>query len=158
MIATSDQLRPLKAAAPTDVARLELLEERVDVSRRIVAGQTVRVATTTQFREQQVDETLMRETADVERVPVGRIVDAVPDTRHEGDVTIIPVVEEVLVLERRLFLKEEVRIRRIRTTEVRRETVQLRQQVATITRSGTSAATDAARPSHQPTSEERAHP
>ena len=120
--------------APVEEAVLELAAEEVAVSRRTVQGQTVRIATTTRLREQQVAEELARETVEVERVAVGRIVDATPATRDEGDVTIIPVMEEVLVVERRLVLKEEIRIRRIRTTEVHRETVQLRQQSATITR------------------------
>lgn len=47
----------------------------------------------------------------------------------------ISVVEEVLVLERRLVLKEEIRLRRVRTTEQHRETVMLREQQAVIERS-----------------------
>ena len=128
---------------PADLDVLELLEERAEVSRRIVTGQTVRVSTATRWREQLVDELLARETVDVERVPIGRVVNAIPDVRQEGDVTIVPVMEEVLVLERRLVLKEEVRIRRVRTTEQHRETVQLRQQVATVTRAEAGAAATA---------------
>ena len=122
---------------------LQLLEENAVVSRRVIAGATVRVARTTELREQQVDETLSRETVDIERVPIGRVVDAIPDVRQEGDVMIVPVMEEVLVLERRLVLKEEVRIRRVRTTEMHRETVQLRQQVATVIRAEAGAAATA---------------
>lgn len=48
--------------------------------------------------------------------------------------TIMPVVEEVVVVERRLILKEEIRIRRVRTMEHHRETVALRTQDAVITR------------------------
>ena len=106
---TPGQFCPVRKAAPAEAARLDLPEECVDVSRHIVVGQTMRVAKTTQLREQQVDEVLTRATVDVERVSVGSIVDAIPETRQEGDVTIVPVVEEVLVLERRLVLKEEVR-------------------------------------------------
>ena len=53
---------------------------------------------------------------------------------QEGDTTIIPVVEEIVVVERRLVLKEEVRIRRVSTTEQHQETVVLREQEAVITR------------------------
>ena len=57
-----------------------------------------------------------------------------PEARQEGDTTIIPIVEEVLVVERQLVLKEEVRIRRVRTTEHHKETVKLRYQEAVVTR------------------------
>ncbi len=128
------------------VAVLELAEEQAVVSRRVVAGATVRVATTTSVREQQIDEALSRETIEIERVPVGRVVEATPDIRQEGDVTIVPVMEEVLVVERRLVLKEEVRIRRVRTAEAHRETVRLRFQEATVTRSDAGSTTVAAKP------------
>lgn len=62
-----------------------------------------------------IDEPLFTDEVSVERVPVNRIVDAVPETRQEGDVTIIPVIEEVITVEKRLLLREEVRIRRSRT-------------------------------------------
>lgn len=67
-------------------------------------------------------------------MPIGRIVDAVPHIREEGDTTIMPVVEEILVVERRLILKEEVRIRRIHVSNHHREMVTLREQEAVITR------------------------
>ena len=54
--------------------------------------------------------------------------------RQEGDTTIIPVVQEIVVVERRLVLKEEVRMRRVITNERHQETVVLREQEALITR------------------------
>ena len=132
-----------------DELSLKLLEESVTVSRRVVQGQTVRIATTTQLHEQLVEEPLTRETIEIEHVAVGRFVEATPEVRQEGDVTILPVMEEVIVVERRLLLKEEVRIRRVRATEMHRETVQLRKQDATVTR------LDPAATSNQPLEEER---
>lgn len=61
-----------------------------------------------------VDEPLYVEDVEVERVPVNRIVDGPVETRQEGDITIIPVVEEVVSIQKRLLLKEEVRVRRRR--------------------------------------------
>jgi stress response protein YsnF len=43
---------------------------------------------------------------------MGRMVETAPEIRTESDVTILPVVEEVLVVEKRLVLKEELHIRR----------------------------------------------
>ena len=40
-----------------------------------------------------------------------------PTIREEGDTIVIPIVEEMLVIERRLLLKEEVRVRRVRSME-----------------------------------------
>jgi stress response protein YsnF len=58
----------------------------------------------------------------------------VPLVREEGEVTIIPIVEEVLVIEKRLILKEEVHIRRVRVPDVHREVVTLRTQDVVVER------------------------
>jgi stress response protein YsnF len=113
---------------------LPLYAEDVSVSRRRVATTVVRVATVTRSRNEIVDETLTHQRVEVERVPIGRYVDAVPAVREEGDLTVMAVVEEVIVVERKLLLREEVHIRRIRSTEQHVETVKLREQEAVVTR------------------------
>ena len=62
-----------------------------------------------------LDEPLFAEEVVVERVPVNRIVDGPVQTRQEGDTTVIPVIEEVLTVHKRILLREEVRITRKRT-------------------------------------------
>ena len=84
--------------------------------------------------EQLLDETLAREQVEVEPSPIGKVVEVPPSVREEGDTIIIPIVEEILVVERRLLLKEEVRVRRVRSSESHRERVMLRRQEAIITR------------------------
>ena|ERR1700761_7550732 len=91
--------------------------EDFTLDRRSVAGDTVRVETTTRTRDYNIDELLSHTRVQVERVPIGRIVTAVPPVREDGDTTILPVVEEVIVVERRLILKEEVHIRRVQVAE-----------------------------------------
>ena len=81
-----------------------------------------------------MDKELTHVRVEIERVPIGRTIEVVPSISQEGDTTIIPVVEEIVVVERRLVLKEEVRIRRVSTKKEHQETVVLRQQEALITR------------------------
>ena len=123
-------------SAPSDGVRPSLLlhDEVLAVTRRQVAGDTVRVETVTRERQHPVEATLTQERVEIEHVPVGRTIDRVPDIRTEGDVTIIPVIEEVLVVERRLVLKEEIHMRRVRVSERHQETVTLRHQEAIVTR------------------------
>ena len=71
---------------------------------------------------------------EIERVPIGRQIEAIPPVRQEGDTTILSVVEETLVIERRLILKEEIHIRRLHVSERHQEAVILRKQEAVITR------------------------
>ena len=109
-------------------------KEEVTISRRVIAGDVVRVSTVTEQREHQVNEPVFRERVEVEHVAIGRAVDTVPEIAVEGDVTIIPVVEEVVVVTRRLMLKEELHVRRVRETSQHHETVMLREQKAVVTR------------------------
>ncbi len=113
---------------------LVLHREDAVIDKRVVPGDTVRVETITRMHEQRVEIALMHEWIDIVHVPVGHFVDEVPDIRQEGDLIIMPVVEEVLVLERRLRLVEEVHIRRVDQIERRVETVVLRSQDAKVTR------------------------
>lgn len=82
------------------------------------AEPVARVEKSAPGRDVQVDEPLFSEDVTVERVAVNRIINGPAQTRQEGDTTIIPVVEEVITIQKRLLLREEVRITR-RRTEIR---------------------------------------
>jgi uncharacterized protein (TIGR02271 family) len=119
---------------PLDQVVIPLHAEEVSIGKKQVATGRVKVSTVTHTREELIEQLLQSERVEVERVPVGQVVAKAPEVRTEGDITIIPVVEETVVLQRQLVLKEEVRIRRIRETQNHRESVVLRQQEAVITR------------------------
>ncbi len=123
------------ASSPAERERVLLLhEEEAVIARRVVPGDTVRVRTVTRHRDHLVRETLRRRRVEVERIPVGTYVDEAPPIRHEGDVTILSVVEEVVVVERRLLLREEVHLRTVSTAEDYTETVSVRSEDAVIER------------------------
>jgi len=135
----SDQNQTERDSGPVvegtgDDATLGLLTEELSVTKEKVETGRVRISTRTHEREVLIDENLARERIEIETVPVGLRIDAVPEVRQEGDTTIVPVVEEVLVVERHLTLKEEIRIKRVRTTERHQEKVMLRHQEAVVTR------------------------
>ena len=114
--------------------RIPLLAEEVSVSKKqIVTGQ-VKISTVTRQHEELVEALLEHDNVEIERTTVGREVDQAPMVREEGDTLIIPIVEEVVVVERRLVLKEEVRIRRKRETQPYQQRVVVRKQEAVITR------------------------
>ena len=85
-------------------------------------------------RTEVVDLPLTREEVSVERVAVNRVVDGPVETRREGDTWIVPVLEEVLVVEKRLMLREEVRITTRRTEVAEPQTVTLRREEAVVER------------------------
>lgn len=127
-------------------ATIELHAEDLSVGTRRIETGRVRVALRNETVDHAIEVPLSRESIEVERVCIGRVVEVVPEIRQEGDVTIYPVMEEVIVTERRLVLREEVRVRRVRTTEVHRETVRLSRQTAQVTRTSTATGGPAAEP------------
>ena len=133
-----DRIKTIGAARlaeeTNDSATMRLAAEELSVAKVPTETGRVRVSTHTHEREVLVDENLARETVEIETIPVGLRIHAVPEVRHEGDTTIIPVVEEILFLEKRLMLKEEIHIRRVRTTERFQKKVTLRHQEAVISR------------------------
>lgn len=115
-------------------AVLALHAEDLAITKRQVV-RTVQVRRETRSRDTLVEEALTKTGVVIEHVAMGQFVDAVPPVREEGDTTILPIVEEVVVIERRLRLVEEVRIRRVQTSSMHVETVTLREQHAVVTRS-----------------------
>lgn len=114
--------------------RLELIEETAIIDKRRVETGRVRVTVRTEAVEEIARAELEEEAVEVTRVPINRLVDEAPPFRTEGDVTIIPILEEVLVVEKRLNLREEVHIRRRATRETVETPVQLRRQHAVVER------------------------
>lgn len=120
-------------AALIDIVTLPLHEERLLVTKR-VARTLVRATRTTTERSVAVEEDLPVERVVVTRVPIGRVVEEMPPIREENGVTIVPIVEEEMVMVRRLTLTEEVRFERVRSTIRHVETVVLRREDVTVTR------------------------
>jgi hypothetical protein len=93
-----------------------------------------------------VGASLLREEVDIHRVPVNQYVDEAPPIRYEDDRIIIPVLEEVLHVAKRLLVKEEVVVTK-RRTQVAAEQRELRQETHVV-----AAPEDASAP---PTGQER---
>ena len=104
------------------------------VHKERVATETVRLRKRVHEDEEVLDVPVQTEAIEVERVPVGRWLDAPAEIRHEGDTTVYPVVEEVLVVEKRLRLVEEVRVTRRQGTRRVQERVGLRREEVVVER------------------------
>jgi len=113
---------------------IPLIEEEVLVEKRVVESGGVKVSKQVHEHEEVIDEPLRQEQVMVERHPIHQRVETAPSIRREGTTLIIPIVEEILVVEKKLFLKEEIHIT-IKQTEVRQpQTVKLRREEAIVER------------------------
>ncbi len=107
---------------------IPVIREEVKVTRRAVERGGVRVHKRIEEREEVVEQPTYREEVTVERVSLGQPIDQAIGSRQEGDTLIIPVLEEMLVVEKRLVLKEEIRITKRRFDETEQARILLREE------------------------------
>ena len=124
-----------KATPPSDDMRvLPVVEEILEVRQRRVETGRVRITKLVHEREEEVNAPRVREEVTIERVTLNRMVDAPVSMRQEGDTFIIPLVEEVVVVEKRLMVKEELRITKRRIEEHASQKVLLRREEIVVER------------------------
>lgn len=117
-----------------DPVLIPLVTEEATVQKRVVETGRVTVRTVVDQWSDHVRADLMREDVEVTRVAVGREITEMPAVREEGDLVIVPIVEEVLVTEKRLVLREEIHLRRRRQVEHVEQPVTLRTMRAVVDR------------------------
>ncbi len=125
-------------AGSSDTSRvIPVLREELQVGKRVVGtGRGIRVRRRIVERAEVVDEPLRQDMLEVTHVPIDRIIDSdtVPAPRQEGETLIVPVLEEVLVIDRKLRLKEELHITRRQREVHAPQTVILKSQQISIER------------------------
>ena len=117
-----------------DVVTIPLVEERLSVAKEMVESGRVRVRVRVEEREETITEHLTRDELQIERVPRNVRLAEVPHVRLEGNTTIVPVVEEVLVVEKALMLVEEIHICRRSVSEPTEIPIKLRAERAEVDR------------------------
>jgi len=121
---------------PSSEVKIPLIEEQAIVTKREVTTGRVRVSTHVDNVEELARADLLNDTVEVTRIAIGeRVTGVPPSVRTEGDLTIVPVFEEVMVVERRLILKEELHIRKRSESLSVEIPVSLRRQRAEVERS-----------------------
>jgi len=128
----ADELDRIQIERPDEPIVLPVVQEELEVEKRSVETGGVRVRTVVHEREETVDTPVLREEVHVERVAVNRMIESPVGIRHEGDTLVVPVLEEVLVVEKRLMLKEELRITKKRLSESQPQHFTLRSEEAVV--------------------------
>ena len=115
---------------------IPLVEEVVDVSKRTRVTGTVTLQKQVEVSQYEITEVLQRRDVSVTKVPMDIAVDPAnpPQVRTENGVTIIPVLEEILVVEKRLMLREELHIRHERSEAPSTQTITLRSEIVVVER------------------------
>ena len=133
---SQNPLLPKGDAAPQDAeSTIPVIEEQVDIEKHTVeTGKGVRLHKTISEHDETIDVPVRREICDIRTVAIGRILDegVTPVVRVEGSTTIVPVLEEIVVIQKRLRLKEEIHITRRAEQETETHTVTLKSENVTV--------------------------
>ena len=119
-----------------ETVSIPVIEEELKLGRETVVTGRVRARTVPEERTETVTEPLLRTDVVVERIPLDREVEEIPSVRDEGDVIVVPVVEERVV--KKLFVVEEVRLSRRASTEDVDQQIELRSGRVVVEREGSS--------------------
>jgi uncharacterized protein (TIGR02271 family) len=111
---------------------IPVVEETAEVTKRTVDRGAVRVSKVVTEHVETVDTSTVAEEIEIERVARNTWLEQPAQTRQEGDTLIVPVMEEVTVVEKRLLLREEVYIRRKQIQKPASEEVRLRREDVTV--------------------------
>lgn len=107
-----------------------LAEERVELGTKKVVDRRIRITRATRVDEKNITAELTQENADIKRFAKNEVLEAqnIPQIRQEGDVTIIPIIEERVEIIKHYVLTEEIHIIKKRSTERHQEIITLRSQ------------------------------
>lgn len=95
---------------------------------------SVHITKTVEEWQETIPLVTIEENVTVTRVPVDRMVSHPVAIRQEGDTTIFPIFEERMVVEKRLFLKEEIHVTRQTVRAESQHTETLRRETAHVQR------------------------
>lgn len=120
---------------PTDEKIIPIIEETAVLKKEIVESGKVLISKRISEHEKVIDEPLLKERVSVERISVNRFIETAPEIRYDGDTMIIPVVEEQLILQKRLCLVEELHVKKQMIETHKPQTVVLRKENIDVKRS-----------------------
>jgi uncharacterized protein (TIGR02271 family) len=146
------------AGSSEPAAVIPVLAEELNIGRRAVRTGGVRVNRRAVGHEELIDVPLRKEHVDVRRVVMDRMVDGPLPVRRDGETTIVPIVEEVLVVQKQYRLTEEIHITKTITEERHQERVLVQKQEAQVEQLDEQGRAVALHPPAQHSSEPRAEP
>jgi stress response protein YsnF len=144
-LASRNEEQPSTGSEWHEEMTIPVAQEEIAVDKRSVeTGKGIRVTKHVLEHDEIVSVPHIAETLSVRHIEGGQIVseNSLPQPRQEGDTYIIPVFEEVYVVEKRIRLKEEIHITRERKETKEDQKIKLRSEQIAIERFDDSAPHD----------------
>jgi uncharacterized protein (TIGR02271 family) len=118
---------------------IPVVEEKPVIGKKIIDKAKVIVSKTVNEESQVLNLPSINEQVQIERIPVNKVIDKIPDAiRYEGNTMIIPILQEITVVEKRILLAEEIRITKTAVSSTETKEITLRKEEIKIERNNTS--------------------
>jgi uncharacterized protein (TIGR02271 family) len=131
----SHVLQPVQQESTGYEEAIPVIRETLEVSKQTVETGKIHISKTVNEQQETINVPLQSKQYEVVRIPVGQRVETLPPAvRYEGDIMIVSVVKEVLVVEKKYELVEELHITKRITETTETQTVTLRTEQVSIER------------------------
>lgn len=113
---------------------IPVIEEHVTIDKKEVYTGKVVISKSVEQHNEPVHVITNHDVVSVEHVPAGYYVENAPEVRHDGDIMIIPVLREEAVVVKKIYLVEELHVKRVSRQTQDTQNVVLRKEYVDITR------------------------
>ena len=93
-----------------NTSSLNVLQEQVDIGKKTIESGKVIIHKKVREENKDIEVPVSHEEVEIKKIAVNKYVTEAPDVRYEGNTTIIPVIKEVAVIEKKLLLVEEIHV------------------------------------------------
>ena len=117
-----------------DIPALHVLQEKINIDKKSIVSGKVIIRKKVSEEEEVVAVPITHEEVEIKKIAINNYVEEAPQIRYEGDTTIIPVIKEVLVVEKKLLLVEEVHVTKRVVQKTKEHTIPLRKEEIEVER------------------------
>lgn len=116
---------------------IPVIEEQITTRKEVVEKEKVRITKIVHEEQVPVSTPYLSEEVEVQHIPIDQYVDSssLPQVRYEGNKIIIPVLKEVVVVEKKTVLVEELHITKHQVQKESNEDVSIRKEEILVERS-----------------------
>lgn len=123
--------------ASSENLTIPVIEEQITTRKEVVEKEKVRITKVVHEEQVPVITPYISEEVEVQHIPIDQYVDSesLPQVRYEGNKIIIPVLKEVVVVEKKTVLVEELHITKHQLQKESNEHVSIRKEEILVERS-----------------------
>ncbi len=111
-----------------NTSSLNVLQEQVNINKKTIESGKVIIHKKVHEENKNIEVPVSHEEVEIKKVSINKYVTEAPVIRYEGNTTIIPVMKEVAVIEKKLLLVEEVHVTKHAVNKTEERTVPLRKE------------------------------